>query len=444
MLVDPFKLRHWLNARKYTAAQVADLAGISRETIDALLAGGATTVPPEQVTAVAGALRIDPSQLGERLRGDLTVLHQTPEALHETRRPIQRDGIHFYNYYSMVAPTGRIAPVILDILCPAGRLPALNNGHLEPAITVNLGPGDIHGRWGEQLSAQTWQVLAASSGVDAWITGDSYIEPSYCPHAYSLATERPARIVSYTGQSNIAALADEVNGWSDTAFAAYLERLDRGLNPGDVFDLLIARRGYDRQGVSAAAGVSSQELAAAIADPLSGLATFRAVGRAVGIDYRLLLPPERRHDDVGKTCFSLDEARTSKRRFGPYEVASMASAPHLPDLTGLFLRVDADRAGGEADLVEPAECHYLVTTGEATLEWLDAAGEVRAARLPADASAWVGPFVRHRWSGHASLLKFGSGAHVGYLDLVELTNTYNPAATARRGRRDRASWGHDG
>ena len=27
----------------------------------------------------------------------------------------------------------------------------LNNGHLEQAITVNLGPGDIYGRWGENI-----------------------------------------------------------------------------------------------------------------------------------------------------------------------------------------------------------------------------------------------------------------------------------------------------
>ena len=27
-------------------------------------------------------------------------------------------------------------------------MPKLNNGHLEQAITVNLGPSDIFGRWG--------------------------------------------------------------------------------------------------------------------------------------------------------------------------------------------------------------------------------------------------------------------------------------------------------
>ena len=68
-----------------------------------------------------------------------------------TKRPIKRDGIHFYNYYTLPSPQGFKSPVILDILCPHYKVPKLNNGHLEQAITVNLGPGDIYGRWGENI-----------------------------------------------------------------------------------------------------------------------------------------------------------------------------------------------------------------------------------------------------------------------------------------------------
>lgn len=445
MLVDPFKVAHWMNARKHTAAQIAALAGLPDDTMSTLLSETGTDVDPAVVGAVAAALRIDPSQLGSSADRDLTVILQPAEGLYATCRPIQRDGIHFYNYYSMAAPDGRVAPVILDILCPEGRIPALNNGHLEPAITVNLGPGDIHGRWGTELTPQTWQVLSANTGEDAWITGDSYVEPSHCPHSYSLAGSEPARIVSYTGQSNIAPLVDEVNTWSSGAFGNFVRLLDSGLAPADVLDLLLARRGYDRRSAAVAAGLDLAALQAAIGDPLSGIAALRALACAVGLDYRLFLPAERRQDEVGKSCLEVDEARRSRRGFGSYEVASMASAPHLPDLTGLFMNVGADSTAQDAqlDLVEPAESHYLVVRGDVTLEWQDAGGQLRAAKLTADGSAWAGPFVRHRWSGEGAVLKFGSGSHVGYLDLVELTNTYAPAATVRRSRRDIASWGYD-
>jgi len=441
--IDPFRLAHWMNTRKYTAAQVAQLAGLPGETLDQLLADKAPSLTAAEVASLAAALQVDASQLSPHTERDLTVISQSAEALAETRRPIQRDGIHFYNYYSMAGPAGRVAPVILDILCPAGRLPALNNGHLEPAITVNLGPGDIYGRWGEELTPLTWRVLEANTGEDNWITGSSYVEPSHCPHTYSLVTDKPARIVSYTGQSNIAGLVDDFNTWPESAFQTYLEWLSQGPDTARVLDLLLARRGFTRETVCVVAGVSEPDLAAAITDPIAGLHTLRTVARAVGIDYRVLLPAERRHDEVGKSCMDLDETRESKRRFGPYEVASMASAPHLPDLTAFFIKVDSDGTDGDGYLVEPAECHYLVGSGEVSLEWIDARGQVAVTKLTADGSAWVGPFVRHRWYGNGSVLKFGSGAHVGYLDLMETTNTFDPASTARRSRRDVAGWGYD-
>ena len=442
MRIEPFKLAHWMNARKYTLDRVAQLSGLAQARLEGILSDGADDHPAEVVTALAAALEVSPAQIAGDAQRDLSALCQPAEAMHATRRPVQRDGIHFYNYYTMVAPPGRVAPVILDILCPADRLPALNNGHLEPAITVNLGPGDINGRWGEELSPATWRVLEANRSDDRWITGDSYVEPSYCPHSYSLATDRPARIVSYTGQSNLVGLVEEFNGWSDPAFAACAGALERGLAAGGVLDLLLARRGHTRQTAAAGADLSDAELEQALADPLANLPALRAVAAFLGVDYRLLLPPDPRHDEVGKTCMSVEESRASERSLGAYRVASMASASHVPDLTGLFVNVDT-AAGQAPELVDLAESHYLVVEGELTLEWADAAGASAAQTLGPDGSAWVGPFVRHRWQGRGAVLKFGSGSHVGYLDLFELTNTYAAAATVRRGRRDVAGWGYD-
>ena len=433
-----------MNARKYTVDRVAQLAGLAPGRLEAILHDGADDHPTEMVAALAAALEVSPAQIAGDAQRDLTALCQTADAMHATRRAVQRDGIHFYNYYTMVAPPGKVGPVILDILCPADRLPALNNGHLEPAITVNLGPGDIHGRWGEELTPATWRVLAANRAHDRWITGDSYVEPSYCPHSYSLAGDQPARIVSYTGQSNLAALVDECNTWSDPAFAAWAEALDRGLAAGGVLDLLLARRGHTRQSAAAGADLSDAELERALADPLAHLPDVRAVAAFLGVDYRLLLPPDPRHDEVGKTCMTVDESRASTRSSGAYRVASMAGAAHVPDLTGQFVRVDTEADGADApELVDLTESHYLVVEGEPVLEWTDASGATAAQALGPDGSAWVGPFVQHRWRGRGAVLRFGSGSHVGYLDLLELTNTYAAAATVRRGRRDVAGWGYD-
>lgn len=446
MQADTYKVVHWMNVRKVTTGQVAEAIG---HTFDP---SAADTWSDELVSEVAGFLRVEAEQLTSSPRRNLTALTRSADDLIATCRPIQRDGIHFYNYYTMAAPPGAVAPVILDILCPAERVPALNNGHLEPAITVNIGPGDINGRWGEELTEATWQVLRANpasaggGGADAWIVGDSYVEPSFCPHSYSLAGDAPARIISYTGQSNLAGLLEDLNDWSDPAAAALYERLESGIDsaategagPYGIAELLLARRGHTVASAAGVIGVSEP----ALRDALAGgdLGVLRDLGRTLGFDYRVLLAPQWRHDSVGKTYRDVGECRADARDFRGYRVSSLASAPHLPDLTGLFMRVDGD--AGE-DLSDPAETHYLVTGGEVELEWTDADGKRERSRLGVDGTAWVAPFVAHRWSGDGSLVRLGSGRHLTYLDLIELANTYAAAATLRRGRLDDRGWGYD-
>ncbi|HYN96765.1 MAG TPA: histidine kinase [Pilimelia sp.] len=444
--VDPYKLAHWMNARKLTPDQVCAVGGLEPAELQATLA--ATQARPTSgaaLQALASALGVADSQLTADDDAGLTVVTQTAEAMYQSVRPITRDGIHFYNYYSMAAPRSRVAPVILDILCPADRLPALNNGHLEPAITVNLGPGDIHGRWGSELSPATWQVLAANRADDGWITGDSYVEPSYCPHSYSLAGSTPARIVSYTAQSNLAALIEETNRWSQLAFDQWTEDLDKeGSSAANLLRIVLRRRGYTIASAAQAVGRTEGELLAAVTDEVDavGLQTLRHVARTLGIDYRILLPGERNHDPVGKVSATVAQSRASRRPHGGHEVASMAGSPSLPDLSGLFVRVDSAERD-ELHLIHENETHYLVVQGDLRLDWLDERGEESTTQLRVDGSAWVAPFVAHQWRGRGSLLQFNSGRHVGYLDLMELSNTYDATATLRRGHRDRADWGYE-
>lgn len=439
MRVDAFKLAHWLNARKYTVAHAATAAGIDEKRWQMLLRPNGDDVDPSLVAEVAAFLRVEPSQIAAGATTGASVAWQSADEMHATRRLVRRDGIDFYNYYSLAGADGLVAPVVLDILCPADRVPALNEGHLEPAITVNLGPGDIHGRWGVELDATSWQVLAANRDGDRWITGDSYVEPSFCPHSYSLVDAAPSRIVSYTGVSNLGELIEEANDWPAERFERLVGACD-GLGPGDLLDALLARRLHDRSSAARLVGVSTAELDDAVAAPSSdsGLELLRAFGAELGFDYRLLLPPERRWDGLGKTRLDVAAARRTVRELMGYRVASVAAAAHLPDLVGAF--VDVDGPGGR--LCDCAETHYFVTAGEPTLHWAEGEAE-RRAPLSSDGSAWVPPFVEHWWSGAGSVLKLGTGRFVGYQAWLELSNTFAPAATLRRGYRDLMGWGYD-
>jgi transcriptional regulator with XRE-family HTH domain len=441
MRPDPFKLARWMNARKITPEQLARDSCVSTEIIAKMLSGSVVTAESDAIRAVAAALLVDVSQIASSAEPGQSLVIRDADELHAKCRAIERDGIKFYNYYPMAAAPGRVGPVILDILCPHDRIPALNNGHLEPAITVNLGPGEIYGRWGEFLTEDTWRVLRTNLADDRWIVGDSYVEPSYCPHAYSLASTTPARIVSYTGASNLVTLIEEANHWPEPAFRSLLGWLGEAVDGGTVLDFMLARRGYDRQSAAVIAGLHSGDIDRAISNPFEEIDTIRRLARAIGVDYRLLMPADRQHDSVGKSIMTVAGARATVRGFGTYQLASMSSAPHLPDLSGLFMKINGDDA---RYMTELADTHYLVVTGHPSIEWVSSPDRTMTRELDADASVWAAPMLSHRWLGHGSVLKFGSGNHVGYQDLIELTNTFDPAATLNRAYHDLQNWGYDG
>ena len=93
--------------------------------------------------------------------------------IEKTKRPINRGGIHFYNYYTLPSPHGYVAPVLIDILCPKNKMPTLNNRHLEPAITVSLGPNDIYARFAKNLCTKAMPARRCIASARRPATGRS-------------------------------------------------------------------------------------------------------------------------------------------------------------------------------------------------------------------------------------------------------------------------------
>ncbi len=447
MVIDATKLTHWMNARKLTPGAVADRSGVDLDELLALLAETDRPVAAADADKLAAALDVAAHQLSAAPAAPAAIVWSAAE-IAATCRGIERDGIHFYNYYSLPCPHGEVGPVLLDILCPASRVPALNNGHLEPAITLNLGPGDINGRWSEELSGPGWQVLAANrSAEDGWIVGDSYVEPSYCPHSYSLAGDEPARIVSYTGSSNLASLVERANSWPAAAFETFAAAASRADATGAaLLRMALERRGWEPAEVAARAAVDPRRLEHHLDGGDAALASdeLRRIGDVLGADHRHFLPAPERHDALGKTYCSIDASGRSARRFRSYTVASMASSPRLPDLVGIFIRVEKSPAGeAELDLADDGDSHVLVTGGELELCWSDE-GTTRRRTLGTGDCAWIGPFVPHALYGRGSALKLGhAGRGLSALDQAELTRTFDARHTLARAWRDRSGWGYD-
>ena len=142
--LDTIKLNHWLNVRKMALDVFNNL--LVKRTKHRIELDNLENIDDYTVNEIAKILDVPKDYIiyNEEVP---PYIFNSKEQIESTKRPIIRDGIHFYNYYTLPSPKGYVAPVLIDILCPKEKLPKLNNGHLEPAITVSLGPNDIYARF---------------------------------------------------------------------------------------------------------------------------------------------------------------------------------------------------------------------------------------------------------------------------------------------------------
>ena len=222
LIVDFTKLNHWLNTRKITHKYIS----VKQKTLSKKLKLKKNfKITAKELDFLSFNLSIPSDKI--LLQNKIPdYLFWTKSKINKTKRPINRDGIHFYNYYSLPTPNGFVGPVILDILCPKNRLPKLNNGHLEQAITVNLGNSDIYGRWGKVKNKLNFsKIKFNNTKQNSWIIGDTYVEPTYCPHSYSRATDNNSQILSYTAKSPLEKLTKNLNNWSKSNYKTLIKKI---------------------------------------------------------------------------------------------------------------------------------------------------------------------------------------------------------------------------
>ena len=446
LALDGYKVRRWLNARKFTNKKAAESSGLSEQEIRDISANQRTVTNPHIAARLAKSLNLPVSEL-VATGGALTpLIHYTREQVLATKREVFRGGFHFYNYYSFPCPQGFVAPVLIDILCPENRDPVQNNGHLEPAITINLGPNDIYGLWGDKSEPDAWhKMMTNKNGSHEWIIGDSYVEPPYQPHSYSRAENGPAQILSYTVKSNLAEFVNSANQWSDDAFSQMEQAIGNQAPFAATLTQLMRRRGYDAGSLAAHVGIGDNSLTAFLEgdETALGLNEIKAIGEKLGADYRLFMPPMFIHDRVGKTWCTVEDSIESIREFESYTVASMSAAPQHTDLMGLFIKVESSHGNQIIDLADHSSSHYYVTAGSLVLHYLDETGQTQSQELGIGDAMWVAPFTRHGFSGDGALIKMGNGEGISCLDQLEFSNTYQLAETLNRCRKDQQVWGFD-
>tara|TARA_B110000971_G_C19966966_1_gene480705 strand:- start:32 stop:1372 length:1341 start_codon:yes stop_codon:yes gene_type:complete len=438
--IDKLKLNRWLNIRKITLAVLnKELKNkinfkISLENCEKL--------DDYALNVIAEFLDITPSKL-KKNNSTPTFIHKSKIEIEKTRRPINKDGIHFYNYYTLPTPKGYVSPVLLDILCPKDKLPKLNNGHLEPAITISMGPNDIYARFAEKLNKTTWVKFKINKDPKTnWIVGSSYYEPSFCKHSYSQAENGLGRIISYTTRSNIENL---LNGkLNDNSYFNLMEvNKNRKINR-TLLKLEIESKGYSLQDVSKKIGISYKKLKNYFENSKKNLKKIYIISicKLINSDSNLFFDKMHKEDSVGKFYFDHKDSIKTIRNFKSYKVASIVNSKRFPDLSGYYLKVKNFKKHILNDLFDSKCSHYFVTSGKMMIHIKD-----KHKKLSIDISEgdclWMSAFTHHGFTGNGSLLKISDGQNINYLEKEDLINTYDINNVFKRAKDDMKNWGYD-
>ena len=435
--LDIIKINHWLNARKLTinSFKIKQLKLYKK-----LKKNKNFKSSNNEIKYLLKILNVNKSDL--ILKKILPeYIFMTKKQILSTKRPIKRDGIHFYNYYTLPSPVGFKAPVILDILCPQNKLPKLNNGHLEHAITINLGPGDIYGRWGKDIKkSENFSKISFNNKSEPWIVGDTYLEPTYLPHTYSLASKKPSQILSYTAKSQLQKFVNNANIWSEKSYKNFIKSIDGNGNKISFLNFFLSSRGLDFNYISKKTKISNLKLKKFFnkkkIDLKKDKTLINKICVLLQIDSSIFKEKSFKEDPVGKTFFSFKESIKSIRSYKSYLVSSMSASERYPDLYGFFMKIFKKKR--IKDLMYYASSHYLATSGKMKFYINNKTYEFRKGD-----AIWISPFISHGFSGEGSIIKISNGECLDYLDIYEINKIYNPNYILRRIYKDEENWGYD-
>ena len=438
--LDRIKLNRWLNVRKTTIEHLNKL--LKNKLNFKFTLDNCDSLDKFSIETIAETLDVPAEKLLKK-NSLPSFIFKSKNEIEKTKRPINKGGIHFYNYYTLPTPKGYVSPVLLDILCPKNKLPKLNNGHLEPAITISMGPKDIYARYAEKLNKTTWVKFRINKNPKTkWIVGSSYYEPSFCKHTYSQAENGLGRIISYTTRSNIENLLS--NKLNDNSYQNLININKNKKINRTLLKLEIESKGYSIKEISKKTNIPYKKINDYFENTKKSLEKKCIIKlcKLINSDPNFFIDKIHKEDLVGKLYFDYKDSIKTIRKFKSYKVASIANSKRFPDLSGYFLKVVNQKKTFLNDLFDSKCSHYFVTGGKMKIHIKDKDNNLSKEIREGDC-LWMSAFTYHGFTGNGSLLKISDGQNINYLEKEDLINTYDVNNVLKRAKDDKQNWGYD-
>ena len=290
------------------------------------------------------------------------------------------------------------------------------------------------GRWGKKKNKVNFsKIKYNNSSKNPWIIGDTYVEPTYCPHSYSRATEHNSQILSYTAKSPLEKFIKNLNNWSKSNYENLIKNIRSKNLRVSILKLYLDNKGVDLKYLSQKIKLKIKSLEQIINNKSVLIKTCRLLKINPDLFNNIQYTSE---DSIGKTYLSYKDSFKTIRKYKSYTIASMASSERYSDLFGYFIKVSGSKK--VKDLCDFASSHYLITDGEFNFNI-----DNKTIKVKKGDAIWMSSFKSHGFSGKGSLLKISNGECVDSSDLREILNIYKPVETLKRSYKDRISWGYE-
>ena len=188
--------------------------------------------------------------------------------------------------------------------------------------------------------SENFSKISFNNGSDPWIIGDTYLEPTYLPHTYSLVGKKPSQILSYTAKSQLQKFVNNANIWPEKSYKNFIKSIDSNGNKISFLNFFLNSRGLDFKYISQKTKISNLRLKKFFnkkkIDSKKDKILVDKICKLLQIEPAIFREKSFKEDLVGKTFFSYKDSIKSIRSYKSYLVSSMSASERYPDLYGFL------------------------------------------------------------------------------------------------------------
>ena len=107
---------------------------------------------------------------------------------------------------------------------------------------------------------ENFSIIKSNKSKNNWIVGDTYLEPTYLSHSYSLVDKTPSQILSYTAKSQLQKFSENSNIWPNQSYKNMIKAITKNGQKITFIKSFLDSRGLDINYISKKLRISKKQI----------------------------------------------------------------------------------------------------------------------------------------------------------------------------------------